>query len=138
MGDGPFKPHGEFEFSVEGRVLRVRTSGPWNKELIQQYAGVLAQALASLAGAPWGVFATVVGQGLHTPESFAEMQAGIGRQRAIGRCATAVVLENVEGAPIVQRMLERMYREAGEPAAFFDDSAAAMAWLRARIADSGR
>ena len=38
---------------------------------------------------------------------------------------------------MVRSVLERMYQDAGETAAFFDDEASAQEWLLARIGEAG-
>lgn len=133
MTKSAFQPHGQFEYAVRGRVLHLRTRGPWNRELIEQYKADLAQKMAPLFGAPWGVLATVVEEGIHTPESLESMVEGIRAHRKLGRCGTAVVFERVYGESLVRNMLERMYRQAAEPVAFFHDSDEALIWLLARI-----
>lgn len=36
--NSPFRPHGKFTSLVEGQLLVSEISGPWNRELVQQWA----------------------------------------------------------------------------------------------------
>ena len=128
-----FAPHGEFSVRIDGRILDLHTRGPWNRELIEQFSKNVLTMVAQLEGAPWGVLATVSGEGMHTPDSYAAMIEGIRWQRARGRCATAVVFDQVFAANTARRILERMYAEAGEPVRFFDASEPARVWLETQI-----
>lgn len=107
--------------------------GPWNREMIDFFNASTGALLHELVGAPWGILAVVSEDGMHTPDSYAAMVEGIRRQRETGRCATAVILDQVFGEPMVRRVLAQMYRDAGEPATFFEDETSARAWLLAQI-----
>ena len=80
------------------------------------------------------MLAITIGTPLHTPDSMAEMICTIRQQRQLGRCATAVVLVEVDVASIVKSMLTAMYNQAEEPFIFADDEASATQWLEAQIA----
>jgi len=125
--------HGIFSIHVEGRMLVLHSTGPSNRELVEELSKAEKAALAELAGAPWGLLATITDEVMHTPESYAAMVETIRRHREMGRCATAVIFDHVFGDAMVRRVLERMYHEAGETAQFFDDEASARAWLLDQI-----
>lgn len=128
-----FCPHGTYALHIEGRILVSHVSGPWNRELIEDYVGAITAMIGKLAGSPWAMRATVTKNGMHTPESYAGLVEGIRRQRPLGRVATAVILCDVEAPTIVRSVLEKMYIEAEEPHAFFDDETSANAWLADRL-----
>jgi hypothetical protein len=133
-----FNPHGSHELAVQGRILQVRTRGPWNEEEVQRYVQSFARCVDQLAGAPWGVLAIVQGEAIHTPESQQGMVNAIVQHRRTGRCATALLLQ-LEIAPgLVRKLLIRMYAQAQEPCEFFDDEASAKAWLLTRIESANR
>lgn len=131
-----FPVHGSYQLATEGRLLVVHTRGPWNREHILDYINTLEARLLELAGNPWAVLAFVAEEGMHTPDSFDQMVDAIRRQRSIGRCGTAVLLQEVFAESVVRDILSRMYDAAGEPHRFFDDELAARAWLAERLAQS--
>jgi hypothetical protein len=128
--------HGRFEVAVSGQVLISRTWGPFNLECIHAYREHMNLHIQSLVGQRWAMLALACGEPIHTPESLAEMVNTIEHQRTLGRCATAIVLINVEGANMVKLMLSSMYEKANEPFFFAEDEASAMSWLKEQIASS--
>ncbi|OQA34074.1 MAG: hypothetical protein BWY57_00759 [Betaproteobacteria bacterium ADurb.Bin341] len=137
MGRLKFAPHGEFSVSTEGRILVVRTTGPWNKELIQLYSQKVTENVEALVGAPWGMLGVISEEGLHTPDSFSATVATVRRHRTQGRTASAVVLQNVSAPETVRKIFTKLYTEADEPFAFFDDEALARSWLAERLREAG-
>lgn len=126
--------HGRFEVAAMGPILISRTWGPFNLECILAYREQVNLQAKSLAGRSWAMLAITIGTPLHTPDSMAEMICTIRQQRQLGRCATAVVLVEVDVASIVKSMLTAMYNQAEEPFIFADDEASATQWLEAQIA----
>jgi hypothetical protein len=125
--------HGHFEITLEGRILVNRTWGPWNRELILAYREEMDRIVNRLAGERWAMLAFASKEPMHTPDSLAEMVAAIAHQRMQGRCATAVVLQDVVGEGMVKMILSRMYTEAGEPFIFADDADHARSWLQSQL-----
>ena len=127
--------HGRFEVTAKGQILTSRTWGPFNVECIHAYRDYLNLQVKSLAGQRWAMLAVTTGAPLHTPDSMAELINTIQQQRKLGRCATAVVLVDVEVESIVKSMLTSMYNQANEPFIFANDEASASAWLETQIAN---
>ena len=128
--------HGQFEVTINGQILISHTSGPFNLECIHAYREHLDLMVQSLAGQRWAMLAVAEGAPLHTPESLAEMVRTIVHQRKLGRCATAIVIGDVEGLNIVKSMLSGMYAQANEPHIYAADEASATIWLNAQIANA--
>ena len=82
------------------------------------------------------MLAVANGAPLHTPTSMEEMVKTIQYQRKLGRCATAIVIGDVEAANIVKYMLSSMYLQADEPHIFAGDEASATTWLETQIANA--
>lgn len=134
MNRGVFYPHGIFGVTVDGRILVMRTRGPWNKDFVDMYCLTVAMEAASLEGAPWGLLATISDEGMHTPDSFLAMQAQVAEQRKQGRCATALIFDHLNEERAVREMFKRMYQAVGEPHAFFTHEPSARQWLLKEIA----
>jgi len=129
-----FRAHGNFDFQLEGRILRLSIAGSLNQEGLAAYREEAAHYFAALAGAPWGVLAVVSEGGFLLDGTRDAMIESIRRQQQNGRCATAaVLLETVEGRSIFEERLRRMYSEAGQNFAIFTAEASARAWLIERI-----
>ena len=134
-----FPAHGAYSLAIDGRILHMRAFGPWNEELTYQYGKDVRRYTDALAGAPWALLAEVMHDGVHTPESF-RLQLEITRaHQEIGRIATAVIFDYENPPQIAQRVFDKLYDQAGEPHAFFDDQAAARAWLleQLQLAEGG-
>jgi hypothetical protein len=133
MTDNQSVIHGRFEVTVKGQILISHTWGPFNVECVHAYRKQVDLNVASLEGQRWAMLAVTIGAPLHTPASMAEMVNTILHQRNIGRCATAIVLMDVESEIIVKSMLSGMYVQAGEPHIFASDEASAITWLNEQI-----
>ena len=129
--------HGRFEVVAKGQILMSRTWGPFNVECVHAYRDYLQLQIKSLAGQRWAMLAVTTGTPLHTPDSMAEMVNTIQQQRKLGRCATAIVLVDVEVESIMKSMLTGMYNQANEPFIIASDEASATIWLEAKIANPG-
>lgn len=125
--------HGRFEVAAKGQILISRTWGPFNVECILAYRDHVNLQVKSLAKQRWAMLAVTIGTPLHTPDSMAEMVNTIDQQRKLGRCATAIVLVDVEAENLVKSMLTTMYNQANEPFIFADDEASAAIWLETQI-----
>ena len=130
--------HGEFEITIEGRLLVSRVRGPWNFEAVQAYGEETARKVNILAGQPWGVLAITGGEPLHTPDSIDKLVEIIQTHQKLGRCGTALVFEGLtEPAKILQTMLAQMYILSQEPYIFANDQDSARQWLHEQLAQHG-
>ncbi len=133
MTDNQSVIHGRFDVTIKGQILISHTWGPFNVECIHAYRKEVDLKVASMAGQHWAMLAVAIGAPLHTPDSMAEMVSTISHQRTLGRCATSIVLMDVESENIVKSMLSTMYLQAAEPHIFSSDEASATAWLKEQI-----
>lgn len=132
-----FTPHGSFRIHREGQVIVVEAAGPWNLELIQQYArDVVPLTREIAAGGPWAATVLVRDSVMFTAEAAdALREAGFRTAKTSGRVAVAYVIPpEVEGAALAPAILKRIY-EGLNPWAIFTDARAAMDWLHQRIAE---
>ena len=131
-----FPPHGKLDIRVDGRILVLRAEGPWNAELTRLYTELVEKHINALAGQPWALLGFVVNEGIHTPDSYAIQLQAVREHRQKGRVATAVVFERLDSEQFVRIVFDKLYNEAGEPHAFFDNEAAACAWLEERLREA--
>jgi hypothetical protein len=131
-----FKAHGAFNLHRDGQVIVIEAAGPWNLELIRQYAhDVLPVTREVAAGGPWGAVVVVRNSVLFTTEAAQSLrEAGFRTAKASGRIAVAyVIAPEVEGALLAPDILRRIY-DGLNTWAIFTDLDAAMDWLRGQIA----
>lgn len=133
-----FAPHGECRVGIEGRLLVTRVSGPWNLELVEQWAaGVLPAARLLGAQGPWAALGIVSQSMLSTPEAVAVLGKSIRRVLAEGRPLASVyaIAPGVEGRGLMNGGLERMHHGM-VPVRFFDTETDARAWLTEQLGQS--
>lgn len=130
-----FTPHGEFKLHREGQVIVIEAAGPWNVELIRNYARDVAPVTREIAAdGPWGAVVEVTRSILFTVDAAQALrEAGFRTAKTAGRIAVAyVVPPEVEGACLAPAILKRIY-DGLNPWAVFTDRRAAMDWMHAQI-----
>ena len=130
-----FKPHGSFGLHRDGQVIVVEAAGPWNLELIQQYARDVLPIIREIsADGPWGCIVIVKNSAMFTPEAAAALrEAGFRTAKTSGRVAVSYVIPvDVEGASLAPTIIRHIY-EGLNPCAIFTELGAAVDWMRAQI-----
>jgi len=130
-----FSQHGDFELSIDGRLLVVDVAGPWNLELIRNYAAQatpLARQLAETG--PWVLISVARRSVLFTPDAIEALRETAQRHTAdSGRIATAYVVDPaVEGYHLVNAIFEEIYRDVC-PVAIFETRAEAKRWAAEQL-----
>jgi hypothetical protein len=135
-GQVEFKAHGVFSLHRDGQVIVIEATGPWNLELIRQYAHDVQPVTRELAsGGPWGAIVLVRNSVLFTTEAAdALREAGFRTAKSSGRIAVAYVISpEVEGALLAPDILRRIY-DGLNTWAIFSELDQAMDWMRGQIA----
>jgi hypothetical protein len=135
-GNVEFKAHGAFNLHRDGQAIVIEAAGPWNLELIRQYAhDVLPVTREVAAGGPWGAIVVVRNSVLFTLEAAEALrEAGFRTAKTSGRIAVAYVIPaDVEGALLAPDILRRIY-DGLNTWAIFTDLPAAMDWTLGQIA----
>jgi hypothetical protein len=130
-----FSQHGEFELSIDGRLLVVDVVGPWNLELIQNYTAQVAPLARQLASTgPWVLISVARRSVLFTPEAIEALRETAQRHSAESRrVATAYVVgPTVEGYQVVNAIFEDIYRDVC-PMAIFETRAEAEGWAAEQL-----
>ncbi|WP_394778873.1 hypothetical protein [Undibacterium sp.] len=126
-----FTPHGQFSLHVDGRVIVSEVTGPWNLELVKDWAReVNPYAAAMQEGGPWGGIAIIHESMLGTPDAMAALGAASAYAVAHYGCIAQLVVAttDVAGRRVVEPAFRRLYEHVCA-CEFFDDYAAAKAWL---------
>ena len=134
-----FQPHGEFKVRLDGRIIISEVAGPWNKELVDQWAAelyVLARQLT--ASGPHVGIAVIRGSMLCPPDAFQTMRRAITYAIAKLQCVGSLIVADagVEGRALMQAAYEQQYGDAAAPRLFYDlDSA--RTWALRLLAEQG-
>lgn len=133
-----FPPHGTFEVSVDGRVLRMSGSGPFNVELTNAYVQKVTPVFAAMnEGGSFGVvieFHDSMLMSLDAVRTLADFLAKA-KNRGVKTVGTAfVVLSSVEGRDtMVSVFRNQVYEPAGVPFKVFDTVLEADQWVIANL-----
>ena len=131
MNNNIFKPHGAFLARYEGRILVQHIEGPWNEQMVAQWAPALAPFAAELeAGGAWAALAVFHRSVLTSPEAFKRMRKAIEystrRMKVVAHAVVAAT--DVEGQLFAKSILEPVYRGL-TPIGFFTTQEEAEPWL---------
>ncbi|MEJ7806541.1 MAG: hypothetical protein WKG03_11570 [Telluria sp.] len=104
-----FRAHGEFLTRVDGRLIISDVTGPWNKELVEEWA-VAAQPVAMGVGPHVGI-AIIHGSMLCTPDALLVLRRSAAyAARSLQCVAHAIVAgKEVEGRDFVESSFFRAY-----------------------------
>lgn len=131
-----FNAHGTLRVSVEGSLLVLEGTGPWNLESLYASGKVAGPKLASLLGKPWGVVATLYGEPIYVPEA-ADLLSDIVRQNKVnGRVASALLVDKSYSPQFARNHIGEIYRNAGETFEFFTDQQEARHWVLEKVAEA--
>jgi hypothetical protein len=135
---GHFSMHGTLTLRVEGAILILEGSGPWNTESLQLKDPAVMDKVHSLYGSPWGVLGIFSGEAIYVPEAVAQLQKRIIHERTLGRKATALVLSGTNSPLVSQMHLKKIYTDAGDTVAAFSAIEDAKLWLRDQIKQANK
>ncbi|MBB6481184.1 hypothetical protein [Spirochaeta isovalerica] len=128
-----FYPHGELHFSVEGNLMIMTGTGPWNMESIIKSGDDATRSHKKLYGLKWGLLALLNGQAIHTPDAANVLIEAVKKDKKNGRTASALVLYDSGSADFGKHHISEIYRKAGETFRFFDNEESARKWLSAQL-----
>ena len=107
-----FMEHGLFEVKIEGKLLLVDATGPFNEELLIQYEKALETCIHTLEVSEWNQVIILHQLSLFTPEAEQVLTNTVINRRSRGLIACAIVLINVEGESLIKTQMSRCYDRA--------------------------
>lgn len=134
--------YAQTQFTVHGRVQVVlqwpwllnHAEGPFNRELVLALAPLLSAHLPTFhAQGPWVLLAFIRYSALATDEALATFTQLLHRIVAAGvapRAVAHVTEVDVEGAGLMDEVMQRCFAAAGIPFANFREEGPARDWLR--------
>lgn len=124
-----FKEHGVFEVKVEGQLLLVDATGPFNEELIKRYRDALESCIQLLEVGQWNQIVTLHQISIFTPEAEEALTESLIERRSRGLIACCVVIADVDCKSVVKEQMSRCYRKAGVKHQYVNSIAKAKEWI---------
>lgn len=124
-----FMEHGLFEVQIEGKLLLVDATGPFNEELLIQYEKALETCIHTLEVSEWNQVIILHQLSLFTPEAEQVLTNTVINRRSRGLIACAIVLINVEGESLIKTQMSRCYDRARVKQNFTTSIQEANKWL---------
>ena len=127
-----FRAHGQFSTRVDGRLIISDVTGPWNKELVEEWA-LASQPVALGVGRHVGI-AVIHGSMLCTPEALQVLRRSAAYAARVLDCVAHVIVadKTVEGRDFVEPSFFKAYQDV-LPLAMFYTLAEARAWSEALL-----
>ena len=122
-----FEQHGVYSLKIQGQVLIVDATGPFNDELVVSYNNALESCIQQLESSCWGQIVTLHDQSLFTPEAEQSLIHSLKQRKQRGLRASAVVCNSPY--KVVQSQVDRIYQNAGISHGFFSNEEEARLWL---------
>ena len=126
-----FAPHGQFDAYVDGRIVISEVTGPWNKELIDEWAlAVYPLAKTVSADGPHAGIAIIHGSLLCPPDALEELRkAVLYSAQHLDNVGHAIVADaSVEGRNLLARTFAELYTGV-VPYRMFDALLPAKEWI---------
>lgn len=134
-----FRAHGQFDISVDGRIVITEVDGPWNRELVVNWAGRMVALCEPLAATgPYVAIAVVRGSILCPPDALDSLRTAIAYGAARLDCiGNAIVADAaVEGRTLMRETYETLFEDIA-PHRYCDKLADARAWAVQLLAAKG-
>lgn len=128
-----FEAHGTLDLRVEGRVLIVEGTGPWNMESIKSSGAKAEPLIKQLSGEPWVALVILHGESIYVPSAMNSLIQAVSHERSLGRCATALLVNDCFSPGFAKQHLAEIYQKANEIYEFFDDTDHARQWLNSQL-----
>ena len=129
-----FIAHGSLDVQVDGRLLILEGTGPWNLESLYDSGKVAAPLVKPLHGKPWGAVVTIYGEPIYVPEAAEALTEVVRQDRTNGRVATALIVDKCSSPRFAKTHIGQIYQKAGEPYRCFSDFAEAKNWVLQQVA----
>lgn len=134
---GPFRPHGEMEIWLEGHVVCIKATGPFNTESIQAMGKALRALYAEIAQPEKLVHLVTIQRSLlASPEvvkTFGDFLAAMDAIQQTPVAVAWVVAPEVEGGRLMLPFFAKTYASAGREFRAFENATDAYAWLQTRL-----
>ena len=142
LEDKAFAPHGQIDCWREDHMLHFRATGPFNRELFDDFARAQRELfLLDAPKQPWGSVVTVTHSALATLDGLACLEEHLRARkpkRMVARAVAYVMGPKVEGRVIMTPVFRRIYQGMDQPFEVFDDARVARGWVQGVLDAQGR
>ena len=125
-----FPSHGKYSLYRDGQVLVTEMVGPWNLELVQEWArSAIPFSIEMQEEGPWAGIAIMAESMLATPDAMAALRKVVAASVEQFNCIAHIVVAapGVAGKGVVEPAFEKVY-EGLCLSGFFDDYESAKQW----------
>ncbi|EPJ45114.1 MAG: hypothetical protein OFPII_30340 [Osedax symbiont Rs1] len=127
-----FGIHGEYQLQQEGDILIIHSKGPFNTKLVDQFSTEMETIIKNLPAA-WGQVVFLAEDSMLPPDAEKSLQKACSRRREQGLTASAIIFVSAATTFTMRAQVCRIYDHVGIHYQFFDDSAAAQAWVATKL-----
>lgn len=130
-----FPSHGKYSLYRDGQVLVTEVVGPWNLELVQEWArSAIPFSIEIQEDGPWAGIAIMSESMLATPDAMAALRKVVAASVEQFNCIAHIVVAapGVAGKGVVEPAFEKVY-EGLCLSGFFDDYVSAKQWATKEI-----
>jgi len=124
-----FAPHGEYRIVNEKNMLLVEAKGPFNSEIVANYAADMELAVQQVV-APWVQLIILHQEALFTPDAERQMYRTISKRKALGMSASAIVIIGASARFAIELQISGIYNDLQVRHQYFDNQKAARDWLK--------
>lgn len=124
-----YQEHGSFEVKVEGKLLFIDGTGPFNEELVERYKLAIESCILELEREPWNQVVTLHEMSLFTPKAEEMLTNTLINRRTRGLVACAVIIEEDNGRDLMVEQMGRCYRNSGVMHEYFNSLDDALNWI---------
>lgn len=133
MSGQNFSVHGTLHLWIEDDILMMEGTGPWNLESVNESDDKVLELKPKLYGQAWAALLIVHGDPIYVPEAADIIVDSVRDDIENGRVATAILLNHCHSPEFGRRHLTKIYTDAGETFAFFDEICEAKTWLSTKL-----
>ena len=130
-----FPSHGKYSLHRDGQVLVTEVVGPWNLELVQEWArSAIPFSIEMQEEGPWAGIAIMSESMLATPDAMAALRKVVAASVEQFNCIAHIVVAapGVAGKGVVEGAFQKVY-EGLCLSGFFDDYSSAKDWAIQQI-----
>jgi hypothetical protein len=133
-----YRAHGSFSIRVEGRIIVSDVTGPWNKELVEDWAlAAFPLAKEMMQHGPHAGVAIMHESMLCPPEAMASLKLAVQYSVKKLNCVAHIIVAGptIAGRTLLESTFARIY-EGICPHRLFDNVEQAMAWGEKLVAEA--
>lgn len=128
-----FASHGSFSIELTDKCMIVDASGPFNKEIVDEYETAIQAAMETLTSKHWGQIIRLHGMSMFTPDAENKLVETVKSRKQHGLKASAILIEDVEAKSLIIQQMSRVYEHCGVNFKFFEGLDDGLTWINQTV-----